>query len=85
MTILVNWPAAAMLSAGLAVLLGLTWLLRGGRAVVRLCGAVGITVTAIGLLTRNVITVTGGVIILAVVCWCFWYLREPRRRKSVRA
>jgi hypothetical protein len=80
MTILVNWPAAIVLTCGLTVLLGLTWLLRGDRAAVRMCGRVGTATLAIGLGEGNLAAIAGGVIILGVACWAFRSLREPGRR-----
>lgn len=76
MSILVDWHAYAVVTCGLTVLLGLTWLLRGGRAAVRMCGAVGVAAIADGLATGRIIAIACGVIILAVVCWCFWSLRR---------
>jgi hypothetical protein len=81
MTFFVNWSAAAPTAAGLVVLLGLTWLLRGGRAVARMCGVVGIADVAVG----GIAMIAGGVIILGVVCWCFRSLRgSGQRRKAGR-
>lgn len=82
MTILVDWPAAAVLAAGLTVLLGLAWLLRGGRAALRMSGAVGIADILVGLAIGKIAAVAAGVIILAVVCWCLWGEREPRRSRT---
>jgi hypothetical protein len=82
MTILVNLPAYAVNTCGLAVLLGLTWLLRGGRAAVRMCGRVGIACIAFGLAAGNILAIAGGVVILAVVCWAFWYLRGSGQRRN---
>jgi hypothetical protein len=85
-SILVNWPVAAAIACVLFVLLGLTWLLRGDRAVVRMCGTVGVAVITCGVATGHIIVIAGGVIILAVVCWCFRSLRESgQRRRGGRA
>jgi hypothetical protein len=77
--ILVNGPAAVAVAAGLAVLLGLTWLLRGGRAVPRMCAVIGAGVIAIGLGTGNILAIAGGVITLGVAFWCMWMLRGDAR------
>lgn len=69
MTVLVDWHAYALVAAGLFTLLGLTWLLRGGRAVIRMCCAVGITVAGFGLLTGRLFAIVAGAVIIAVVCW----------------
>jgi len=85
MTIAVNWHACAVVACGLTVLLGLTWLLRGDRAAVRACGAVGVAAIAAGLAAGNIIAIAGGVVILAVVYWCFGSLRgSGQRRKGGR-
>jgi hypothetical protein len=81
-SILVNWPAGAAVVSGLLVLLGGTWLLRGARAVVRMCGAVGIAGTLGGVATGKILLIAAGVIILATVCWCSLGLREPGRRRK---
>lgn len=86
MTLMVNWPGYVAVTAGLAVLLGGTWLLRGARASVRMAGGVGVANLAGWLVTGNIIMVAGGAIILAAVCWCLWGERgSGRRRKGGRS
>lgn len=72
MTILVDWPA-------IAVLLGYAWWRRGSRGAVQACAAVGVWRFLYGLAAGNVITLAEGVAVLAAAGWCTWYLREPRQ------
>lgn len=69
MTVLVDWHAYLLATAGLFTLLGLTWLLRGGPAVIRMCGAVGVAAAGFGLVTGRLFAIVAGAVIIAVVCW----------------
>jgi hypothetical protein len=80
-TILVDWPGYVAGTAGLAVLLGETLLLRSARAAVRMCGAVGVANLADWLITGNVIGLVAGAIILTLVCWCLRSLRRDAGRR----
>lgn len=84
MRIIVDWPATAAAAAGIWVLLGYAWLRRGHRAVGQAGIAVGVWRLTVGATTGNVIEVGAGVIVLAVVGWCLWYIREPRREGRSR-
>jgi hypothetical protein len=77
--ILVNWPATIAVAAGLVVLVGLTWLLRGGRAAARMCAVTGMSEICLGLGAGKVLTIAGGVVTLGVVCWCLRMLRGDAR------
>jgi hypothetical protein len=77
--ILVDWPATAMSTAGIAVLLGYAWWRRGCRGAVQACAAVGAWRLLYGAAAGNVITLAEGAVILVVTGWCAWYLREPRQ------
>lgn len=79
MTILVDWPATAASAAGIAVLLGYAWWRRGSRGAMQACAAVSVWRLLYGLAAGNVITFAEGAVILAVVGWQAWYLREPRQ------
>lgn len=69
MTILVNWPETAVIEAGLIVLVGGTWLLRGSHAVLRTCAAVGTGNILFGMAAGRPLAVAGGAVILAVAGW----------------
>ena len=78
MSVLVNLPSAA----GLAVLLGLTWLLRGARAAVRWCAWTGVGVIISGLAAGSVLAAGAGTVITGSACWTLRSLRrsgEPGR------
>lgn len=81
MTILVNWPGLAAATAGLTVLLGLTWLLRGDRAALRACFAVTVCVAVIGLAEGSAVVLAFAAVLLAADCWCLSVLRDEGRRK----
>lgn len=80
MTVLVNWQGAAVLAAGLTVLIGLPWLLKGGRAAVRTRLAVAVADMLVGLAAGSVVMVAVGAVLLAVDFWCLASLRDGGRR-----
>ena len=61
--------AAARLevAAGLVVLLGLVWLLRGGRAAVKACAAIGVADLVAGLAVRSTWLICAALVIFGVV------------------
>jgi hypothetical protein len=69
MTAHVDWHAAVVITAGLIVLIGLTGLLRGGRAAGRVCCMIGFADVALGLAAGKYAAVAAGAIVVAVVCW----------------
>ena len=78
------WQAAVVITCGLAVLIGGTRLLRGDHAVLRVCGFTGAGVAAFGLAAGRVLAIAGGVLILGVVAWCAWDLRDTGQRRTGR-
>lgn len=74
--VLVSLPVMA----GLAVLLGAVWLLRGGRAVLGTCLAVGVTELVLGLAAGNVVQASAGVVIIALAGWSLWPWHTGRGR-----
>ncbi len=78
--VLISPHACVAVLAVLAVLLGSVWLLRGGRAVLRTCLAVGAAELALGLAGGNLIQTGGGLIIAAVAAWALWPWQAGRWR-----
>jgi hypothetical protein len=80
----VNWSAAPALAAGLAAGLGLTWLLRGGRAALRMCLWTGLGVIGVGLAAGNVIGLAAGAITAACAGWSLRPMPGSARRSTGR-
>jgi hypothetical protein len=75
MSVLVDWHAAAVYAAAIVALAGLTGLLWGACAMVRVCAVAGAGEIAVGAAVGNPIAIGCGIIIVAVAIWCLWYLR----------
>lgn len=80
MSVTVNWSAGFVAAAALAVLLGLTWWLRGGRAVLLACTAVGVSAALLGAAAGNIVTIAGGAVIIAVALPSWLWLWTGRCR-----
>jgi hypothetical protein len=80
-SVLVNLPSLT----GLAVLLVLTWLLRGARAVLRWCAWISAAQAISGLAAGSILVTRGGAVITGTACWALRSLRrsrEPGRRRT---
>ena len=70
-------PGASLLAirleaaAGLTVLLGLIWLLRGGRAAIKACAAIGIVDLVAGLAVRSTWFICASLVIFGFVAWAW--------------
>ena len=73
--------AFVIVVAAMTVLLGSVWLLRGGRAVLRTCVAVGAANLALGVAGGNVLRIGAGLVIIAVAVWALWPWHNGRRRR----
>jgi len=56
-------------ATGLVVLLGLIWLLRGGRAAVKACAVIGIVEMVTGLAVRSTWLICASLVTLGLVAW----------------
>lgn len=70
-------PGASLLAirleaaGGLTVLLGLIWMLRGGRAAIKACAAIGIVDLVAGLAVRSTWFICGSLVIFGFVAWAW--------------
>jgi hypothetical protein len=79
--VMISPQAAVTVAAAIAVLLGAVWLLRGGRAVLRTCAAIGAANLVLGLASGNVLRIGGGLVVIAVAAWALWPWQIGRGRR----
>lgn len=82
--LLVNVHALVAMLAGLVVLVGLVWLLRGGRAAIRACVAVSALVLVLGLADGSVAQIVVGLALVAFNTWTLWSTRGRPARRGTR-
>jgi hypothetical protein len=75
---LISPHATVTAAAAVAVLLAAVWLVRGGRAVLRTCAAVGAANLVLGLASGSLAQIGAGLVILTVTGWALWPWRGGR-------